>query len=78
MASLDDDTRDLLRRLFAAATDLVERAHETAVEGQAADLTAGSYAACAGALRDRLKDALSIVAAAEAIARAARQADRTP
>ena len=78
MAPLDDDTRDLLCRLFATASELLEDAHEAATKGQAPSLTAGAYAARASDLQDRLTDVLVIAAAADAIARRVGAMDRTP
>lgn len=37
---MDKDTRELARQLFAQATMILEDAHELAVEGQSARLTA--------------------------------------
>ena len=48
---MDDNHRELLRRLFAAATELTETAHEAATAGQSEALTAGDYATAARRLR---------------------------
>ena len=40
---MDDDHRELVRRLFAAATDMTEAAHEVATAGQLEARTAGDY-----------------------------------
>ena len=37
---MDDDHRDLVRRLFVAATALIETAHEAAIAGQSEALIA--------------------------------------
>ncbi len=37
---MDDDHRELVRRLFAAATALIETAHDAAIAGQSETLTA--------------------------------------
>ncbi len=37
---MDEDHRELLRRLFAAATELTETAHEAAIAGQSKALAA--------------------------------------
>ncbi|MCH9000485.1 MAG: hypothetical protein IID48_19790 [Proteobacteria bacterium] len=47
---MDDDHRDLVRHLFAAATELTETAHEAAIAGQSEALTARAYAEAAGQL----------------------------
>ena len=36
---MDEDHRELLRRLFAAATELTETAHEAAIAGQSETLS---------------------------------------
>ncbi len=47
---MDEDHRELVRRLLAAATELTETAHEAATAGQSEALTAGAYAEAAGQL----------------------------
>ena len=47
MTPLEEDTTDLLRRLFAAATESLQHAHEAVVEGQAAAGSAEHYRVCA-------------------------------
>ncbi len=37
---MDDDHRELVRRLFAVATELIELAHDAAVAGQSDQITA--------------------------------------
>ncbi len=54
-----------MRRLFAAATEMTETAHEAATAGQSEALTAGAYA---GAARRLLGAARDIAALAEAAA----------
>ncbi len=44
---MDEDHRELVRRLFVAATALIETAHEAAIAGQSEALTAGAYAEAA-------------------------------
>ena len=44
---MDDADQDLVRQLFARATERLETAHEVAVEGQGAGLTEESYAGLA-------------------------------
>ncbi len=48
---MDEDHRELVRRLFAAATELTETAHEAATAGQSEALTAEAYAEAARRLR---------------------------
>ena len=38
---MDDDHRELVRRLFAAATALIETAHDAAIAGQSGAIAAG-------------------------------------
>ena len=66
---MDDDRRELLSRLFAAATELVETAHEAAVAGQSVALTADGYARAAHRLRAAAADAAALADAAIIIAR---------
>ncbi len=44
---MDDDHRELVRRLFAAATALIETAHDAAIAGQSGAIAAGDYAEAA-------------------------------
>ncbi len=44
---MDDEHRELVRRLFAAATALIETAHDAAVAGQSSAIAAGDYAEAA-------------------------------
>jgi len=43
----NDDDRELVRRLFVKAVELIETAHETAVAGQTAGLSMDDYAVAA-------------------------------
>ena len=65
---MDDDHRELLRRLFAMATALIETAHEAAVAGQAIDIAAGDYAAVARRLQAAARDVAALAEAALVIA----------
>ncbi len=65
---MDDDHRELLRRLFAAATALIESAHEEAVAGQAIDIAAGDYTAVARRLQAAAQDVAALAEAALVIA----------
>ena len=48
---MDDDRRELVRRLFTLATELLEDEHETAIDGQSPELQAQDYASCARRLQ---------------------------
>ncbi len=37
---MDDDHRELVRRVFASATELIETAHDAAVAGQSGEIAA--------------------------------------
>ncbi len=60
---MDDDHRELVRRLFVAAAEVTETAHEAAIAGQSETLTARD---CAGAAQRLLGVARDIAALAEA------------
>ncbi len=65
---MDEDHRELLRRLFAAATELTETAHEAAIAGQSEALTAEAYAEAARRLRGAARDIATLAEAAAVIA----------
>ena len=65
---MDDDDRELARRLFATATALIETAHEAAVAGQAGEIAAGDYAAAARRLQTVARDIAALAEAALVIA----------
>ena len=65
---MDDDHRELLRRLFATATALIETTHEAAVAGQASEIAAGDYAAVARRLQAAARDVAALAEAALVIA----------
>ncbi len=65
---MDDDNRELVRRLFAAATVLIETAHEAAIAGQLEALTAGDFAATARRLQGAARDIAALAEAAKVIA----------
>ncbi len=50
IGEMDEERRELIRSLFAAATARLETAHETAIDGQSAGLSFSEYQACAGKL----------------------------
>ncbi len=80
---MDDDHRELVRRLLAAATAVIETAHEAAISGQSEALTAGDYAAAARWLQGTARGLAALAEAAKVIADPddgdpAGRADRTP
>ncbi len=80
---MNEDYRDFLRRLFAAATDMTETAHEAAIAGQSEALSAGDYAEAARRLRGAARGIAALAEAAAVIAGPdegdpAGRADQTP
>ncbi len=65
---MDDDHRELVRRLFAAATELIETAHDAAVAGQSGEIAAGDYAAAAHRLQATAWEVASLSQAAMIVA----------
>ncbi len=65
---MDDDHRELVRRLFAAATALIETAHEAAIAGQSKALTARAYAEAAQQLEAAARSLTALAEAAAVIA----------
>ncbi len=65
---MDDDHRELVRRLFAAATALIETAHDAAVAGQSSAIAAGDYATVAHRLQGAARDIATLAEAAAVIA----------
>ncbi len=65
---MDEDHRELLRRLFAAATAVTETAHEAAIAGQSEALTAEAYAEAARRLQAAARDIAALAEAATVIA----------
>ncbi len=65
---MDDNHRELVRRLFAAATAVIETAHEAATAGQSEALTAGHYAEAARRLQGAARDIAALAEAATVIA----------
>ncbi len=65
---MDDDHRELVRRLFAAATARIEAAHDAAVAGQSSEIVAGDYAAVARRLQAVARDIVALAEAARVIA----------
>jgi hypothetical protein len=66
---MDEDRRELIRSLFAAATARLETAHEIAIDGQSADLSFSEYQACAGKLCSISADIDALAIAAAALSR---------
>ncbi len=80
---MDKDYRELLRRLFVAAVEITETAHEAAAAGQSEALTARDYAEAARRLRAAARDIAALAEAAAVIAgpddgEPAGRADPTP
>ena len=65
---MEDDDRELLRRLFVAATELIETAHEVAIAGQSSTLAAPDYAATARRLQAVARGLATLAEAAIVIA----------
>ncbi len=65
---MDDDKRALLRRLFAVATEIAESAHDAAIKGQSARLTAQDYADAARRLQATARNVAVLAEAATVIA----------
>ena len=65
---MDENRRELVRRMFAAATALIETAHEAAIAGQSEALTARAYAEAAQRLQGAARDITALATAAAVIA----------
>ena len=65
---MDDDHRELLRRLFAAATEMVETAHDAAIAGQSGEISADDYAEAARRLHATARDVAVLAEAAMIVA----------
>ena len=65
---MDDDHWELVRRLFAAATALIETAHDAAVAGQPGVIAARDYAEAAQRLRGAARSLTALAEAAAVIA----------
>ena len=75
MCDMDADHRELVRRLFAAATEITETAHEAAIAGQSTALTAGDYTKAAHRLQRATR---RLAALAEAVAVIVGRSDGDP
>jgi hypothetical protein len=65
---MDDDQRELVQRLFAAATEMIGTAHKAAVAGQSTEIVAEDYAAVAHRLQAAAQDIAIIAKAAMIVA----------
>ena len=65
---MDDDHREIVRRLFAAATALIETAHDAAIAGQSGAIAAGDYAEASQRLQGAARDIAALAEAAAVIA----------
>ncbi len=76
---MDDDKRELLRHLFAVATEFVESAHDAAARGQSGHLDAQDYASQARQLQAAARNIAALAEAAAVIAeKSAEQAPPAP
>ncbi len=53
---MDDDHRELVRRLFVAAAALIETAHDASVAGQSGEIAGEDYAEAARRLQATARD----------------------
>ena len=65
---MDDDKRELLRHLFAVATEFAEFAHDAAAKGQSGHLAAKDYADAACRLQAAARHIAALAEAAAIIA----------
>ncbi len=65
---MDDDHRELVRRLFVVAAEITETAHGAAIAGQSEVLTAGAYAEAARRLEAAARSLITLAEAAAVIA----------
>ena len=75
---MDDDHRELVRRLFAAATELIETAHDAAAAGQSGEIAAGAYAEAARELQATARGVAALAEAAMIVANLGINSDRNP
>ncbi len=57
---MDDDRKELVRRLSTLATEVLEDAHEAAIECQSSELQARDYASCARQLECAARELATI------------------
>ncbi len=65
---MDDDHRELVRRLFVIATELIETAHDAAVAGQSGQIAAENYAEAASRLLATVRDVAVLAESAMIVA----------
>ncbi len=65
---MDDDHRELVRCLFATASELIETAHEAAIAGQSSEKAAETTAAVARRLHATARDVAILAEAAMIVA----------
>ncbi len=65
---MNDNDRELVRRLFTSATELIETAHNAAVAGQSGEIAAGEYAEIARQLHAAARDIVALAEAAMIVA----------
>ena len=65
---MDKDRRELVRRMFAAVTALIETAHDAAVAGQPGVIAARDYAEAAQRLQGAARSLTALAEAAAVIA----------
>ena len=75
---MDNDHRELLRHLFAAATELIETAHDAAVAGQSGEIAAGDYAEAARGLQATARNVATLAEAAMIVANMGTNPGRNP
>ncbi len=66
---MDDDNKELVRRLFAVATELIENAHDAAVAGQPDQIAAENYAEAASRLLATVRDVAVLAESAMIVAK---------
>ncbi len=66
---MNDDNRELVRRLFVAAAELIETAHDAAIAGQSGALAGEDYAEAARRLRAAAGEVVALADSAMVIAR---------
>ena len=59
---MEEDDRELLRRLFVLVTEVLEATQDEAIEGQSPWLEAAGYAACAETLAEAASDLAHLAA----------------
>ncbi len=65
---MNDNDRELVRRLFTSATELIETAHNAAVAGQSGEIAAGEYVEIARQLQAAARDIVALAEAAMVVA----------